>query len=110
MLLWRHLRSYSLLVRSLFSKLGYVLSPDDSSDQVRDFVLVPDVRIVGVLEPASIQVEHLNHSTVETMRRVKMNASEDQHLVRIWFNTAVTTPAMGSISAVKLDPTEGGQR
>jgi hypothetical protein len=99
-----------LVSKTVHKGLAYVLSPNDGSDQVRDFVFAPDARVVGILEPAGIQVEYLDHSTVEAMRRVKVYSSEDKHLVRIWFDTAVTTPAMGAVSTVKLDPAEGGQR
>jgi hypothetical protein len=98
-----------LVSKSVYKRVRYVLSPNDSSDQVRDFVLAPDFRVVGVLEFAGIQIEHLDHPTIEAMRRVKMHSSEDKHLVWIWFDTAVTTAAMGAVSTVELDPAEGGQ-
>lgn len=95
-----------LVSKSVYKSLGYVLSPNDGSDQIRDLVLAPDFRVVGVLEPAGIQIEHLDHSTIKAMRRIKMHSSENKHLVRIWFDTAVTTPPMGAVSTVELNPAE----
>ena len=66
------------------------VSADSFYDCGRDLIFGPCVWIISILEFKLVEVEDLNDTAFNTFRLILMDATNDEHLIRIGRHAAVT--------------------